>query len=65
MINNKIQTVIEIKTYTNNPINGKIFIKSGSSLRLNPNSNEYYQIQTIIEILNVPYGILVYEYDLK
>lgn len=59
----KMVALLEIKTYTS-AVNLKRDINiSNSTVSLNPHSRVYYQVQIAAEIIDVPYIMLVYEYQ--
>lgn len=58
-------TVIEIKTFKSKNQFESNFKLVNNDITLNNKSRAYYQIQTTISILDVDFGLLVFEYQLK
>lgn len=61
----KLVAAVEIKTFTSLESMKKVFYLSNGEYKPKTDTRIYYQLQTICEILNVPYILLVFEYNLK
>ena len=60
--NGKMVAAIEIKTFTSLENLKRTVLQTNRHKYVNPKSREYFQIQAIASILDVPYVVMVYEY---
>lgn len=60
-----VEAAVEIKTFNSiRSLQSTVIVVNGSK-EVNKNSRAYYQIQMIMEIVDVPYLVFIYEYNLK
>lgn len=63
--NDKVITALEIKSYTSSKTLHKAFHIKDDIFLLKETSTEYCQMQIISEIIDIPYVILVFEWNMK
>lgn len=63
--NDKFVAAVEIKTFSSLKSMERTIIDSPSGPVINKESRIYYQIQSIAEVVDVPYVVLVYEFEFK